>query len=60
MFLIKNTTKFQMIVELSESAGPDQSIIIPAKAYREYDLTDDEAAFIRTKYGRDLVLKPKA
>jgi len=35
MFYVKNTTKFQMNVELSSGAGPDKIIVIPGKAYRD-------------------------
>jgi hypothetical protein len=62
MYLIKNKTKFQINVELSPSAvtDPEQTIIIPPKGYRNYDLTGDEVAYVKKKYAKELILKVKA
>jgi len=61
MYLIKNKTKFQLNLELSPSAAtdPDQIIIVPPKGYRNYDLSDNEAAYLKKKYKKEIILKAK-
>jgi|SaaInl8_200m_RNA_FD_contig_41_1988472_length_518_multi_2_in_0_out_0_1 hypothetical protein len=62
MYLLKNKTKFQLNVDLSPSAvtDPNQTIIVPPKGYRDYDLTGDEVAYVKKKYGKELIVKLKA
>ena len=59
MYLIKNKTKFQINLELSKLAAtdPKQTIIIPPKGYRNYNLTDDEVAYVKAKYKKEIILK---
>jgi len=60
MYVIKNKTKFQINLGLSKNADPDKIIIIPPKGYRDYDLTDEEAMYVKQNYKKEIILKVKA
>jgi len=56
MYLINNRKKVQIPVELCANPEADKVVCIPARAVRKVNCTDEEASFVRNKYGKTMIV----
>jgi hypothetical protein len=60
IYLMKNKTRAQINVSLMNSAPPDKILVIPPRAVRKADLTEDEYAYVLDNYPNEVNISPKA
>ena len=57
-YLFKNTQKFQIPVELTTNPSLSEIVVIPPKAMKRVKCTEEQAAFVTTKYKKEIVVAP--
>lgn len=50
LYIIRNISGIQVILNLSENATPETSLVIPAKAITKYIFTPDQVAYVKANY----------
>lgn len=50
LFVIKNISGKQVILNLSDNATPENSLVISAKAVTKYYFNTEQIAYVRDKY----------
>jgi len=58
-FLVKNKLPYQITVDLMPSPSPDKIIVMPPRAVRPVEMTDEEKAYVAGRYGKELIIKRK-
>lgn len=60
LYIIKNISGIQVILNLSENATPETSLVIPAKAITKYIFTPDQVAYVKANYKGVITLSETA
>ena len=60
-YLMKNKVPAQITVAIVPGkAPPEKILVLPPRAVREAELSDDEYKFVLENYQREVVISPKA
>lgn len=60
LYIIKNISGTQVILNLSENATPETSLVIPSKAITKYVFTPEQVAYIKANYKGVITLSETA